>query len=182
MSVHRKAPQLPEAPPHALAHPKYRGYYMVAFGATICLTVLVYAVLVLNRAHGQQQAVGAIRGLGGDVSYEIEVEDDSGRIAPPVSQRSRLSLVFGGTFFESVVIVDFSGTDITDSDLRHLRHLPDARLVILAGTRISDEGLKDVKQLEQLIEVHLDGTHVTATGIDELRRARPDLTVMWKGN
>jgi hypothetical protein len=94
-------------------------------------------------------------------------------------------------------------SDVTDSGLKHLDHLPDLELLGLDGTgvtdmglghlgrltalyylflndtQVSDEGLVHLKGMVNLARLHLKGTKVTAAGVSELKKALPKVEISW---
>lgn len=102
----------------------------------------------------QRQAVAQISGLGATVNYA----DSPGW----------LRTVGGPARSGGVVGVDFTGTEVADGDLAHLKHLWRLRSLYLRGTQISDAGLKHIESLSELACLELRGTSVTTVGLMEL--------------
>ena len=75
---------------------------------------------------GRDEAVAAIRGLGGEVRC-----DETSPERP-------------------IVLVDLVETDVVDADLVFLKGMPHVRTLYLNGTRVTDAGLQHLKGLTSL--------------------------------
>ncbi len=74
---------------------------------------------------------------------------------------------------KSVVAVNFYGTQVTDTALAALRHLPQLTTLYLCGTEISDAGLKHVAGLTQLKRLNLCwGQKISDEGLVNLKGLR----------
>lgn len=71
------------------------------------------------------------------------------------------------------------GTAITDAAALHLQQLPRLAELDLSGTRITDRGLKHLESITTLEWIHLTGTDVTHDGVERLRRALPDIVIIF---
>lgn len=88
----------------------------------------------------------------------IRIAELGGRTAPPAP-----------TAGDWIVLLDLSGTQVTDADLGLLEALPRLQHLDLSGTRITDEGLKHVAVLKALSSLKLKKTAVTGAGLGKLR-------------
>ncbi|MBD3675180.1 MAG: hypothetical protein HUJ26_16810 [Planctomycetaceae bacterium] len=71
--------------------------------------------------------------------------------------------------------IDLSGTDITDDDLRELRHFDQLESLNLSSTRVTNGAAEHILALHSLRELDLVFTQMTGAGIQKLG-AHPSLT------
>ena len=64
-----------------------------------------------------------------------------------------------------VIVVNLSGTKVTDAELANLKGLTELRHLNLGETRVTDTGLVNIKGLTELISVHLYKTYITDAGL-----------------
>jgi hypothetical protein len=139
----------------------------------------------VQRAQRRRNAVEAIVGAGGYVTYEY---DNRGEPEPP--EPVWLRNMLGDDFFAAVNTISFatrsgvehlvafpelkalilSGTRVTDADLEYVNGLTELRGLLLEGTSVTDVGLEHVKGLTQLRELDLSSTQVTDAGLEHLKR------------
>jgi internalin A len=111
---------------------------------------------------------------------------DLGRPPNPSNDRRDLKAVeliqsIGGSVVRAegkdnpgVVAVDFSGTRVTDADLKCLMELKDLESLNLSGTAVSNAGLKWLLGLQNLQRLDLSNTKITNSGMTDLA-ALPNL-------
>ena len=101
----------------------------------------------------QEQAIAAIKELGGRVTIDEKSPD------------------------KSVISVDFSRTEVTDNGLEILKGLTSLQSLALNDTKITDEGLKHLEGLSNLRFLQLN-TNITEEGALELQEAFPSCTFL----
>lgn len=74
--------------------------------------------------------------------------------------------------------VDLSFTQVTDTDLEHLKGLKSLQVLDLEGTQISSAGLEHVKVLTELRVLKLSGPNFTDEGLEHLKPLT-HLEVLW---
>jgi hypothetical protein len=116
----------------------------------------------VQQARAQQEAVKAIRKLGGSV---VE-EPSDGVIRTAVAGVGKL---FGEDLSGDVTGVSFGGTQVTDAGLVHLRGLTQLEWLTLHSTQVTDAGLVHVRGLTRLQGLNLSSTQVTDAGLEHLR-------------
>lgn len=70
---------------------------------------------------------------------------------------------------QKLTILDLSGWNISDEDLRALPTFPKLLNLDLSRTRITDEGLKELARFPSLSIIKLDGTGITIKGVKVLQ-------------
>src|SRR5207244_5237080 len=108
------------------------------------LAVLFAGLVKIRPAVEQRRLVQSIQRLGGQTSYDLNINQwndgwfvtPSGRLLP-----RWLHSIFGTDFFASVRSVHFMGVPLTESDLRVLRSLPSVGSLALNKTGMTDGGL-----------------------------------------
>jgi hypothetical protein len=65
--------------------------------------------------------------------------------------------------------MNFTGVDLADSALAHLKELPGIQVVNLNGPHITDVGLQHLSTLSQLQVLNLDGTRSSDAGMAALQ-------------
>ena len=100
--------------------------------------------------------MGAIRNLDGRVIFDYQGEVSYCPV-PNVStysslgrrpqERGWLRERLGDDFFNSVILVEFQGTNVTDAWLEHLKGLVHLRHLLLNGTQVADAGLEHLEGL-----------------------------------
>jgi hypothetical protein len=132
----------------------------------------------LHYARQQKEAVIAIVGLGGVVTYDNGKRRMPGVTAVPMGLRrppAWLLRLLGEDFFVSAVEIDFGGKKITNANLDHLEPLAHLQSLNLASTAITDPGLAKLKTLRRLEVLEIDNTSVTDVGLvhlSDLRKLR----------
>ena len=123
----------------------------------------------MQQARRQNEAVEAIKKLGGEVQYDYQVDASGEEIdgaEPPVPAWMRSLL--GEDFLATVVGVSLNHTDVTDAGVEHLAELAHLTSLDLSDTQLTDAGLKNLKRLTQLHWLELSGTQVTDAGIEHV--------------
>ena len=69
----------------------------------------------------------------------------------------------------NLVIINFNGTQITDSGLEHLKGLTSIEELSLGRTRVTDAGFEHLKQLTRLKQLNVTDTQVTDAGLEQLK-------------
>ncbi len=78
-------------------------------------------------------------------------------------------------------ILALSNTQVSDAELKHLRHLPKLKELELNLSKITDEGIVHIIECKGLKELHLNNSAVTDAGIKRLTAALPGCRVHWDG-
>ena len=76
---------------------------------------------------------------------------------------------YRGTGFE----VLFTGTQVADGDLAHVKSLGNVTILDLRGTQITDAGLVLLHDVTSLETIKLQGSKATREGIAKLQKALP---------
>ena len=89
------------------------------------------------------------------------------RIRKAMGPRASLADCFfvGGNHWREL---DFSGDDVTDSDLAFIEEAPEVRIVHLQSDNITDTGLAHLKNAKQLVSLDISGTKITDKGLEQL--------------
>jgi hypothetical protein len=150
---------------------------------------------MVRRAHLQRDAVAAIRGAGGTIGYEWEVQGGTFLPTPPRAKLGAPAWLVdrvGDDYFDSVIFVDLlkrgsdadlvhvgtlsrleslslNWTPVTDTGLAHLTGLTELRELALMRTRITDAGLARLSGLTSLEDLWLTDTRITDVGLAQLR-------------
>jgi Leucine-rich repeat (LRR) protein len=132
----------------------------------------------MQSAKRQEKAMYALRLVSGPtcmmaVSFDYEFNIFNGgyyqipnaRLPGPVWLRGLL----GDDFFRTIIFMEFDGTNVTDTDLKHLEELPQIRSLGLSKTQITDAGLENLEGLTQLHWLRLQNTQITDAGLEHLR-------------
>ena len=106
-----------------------------------CL-LLTAAPLFADEA--EDKAVEAVKKLGGSVTRDDKAEG------------------------KPVVVVDLSGTQVTDAGMQELAPLKGLKKLVLGSAKVTDAGLKKLAALKGLQTLDLTGTKVTDEGLKEL--------------
>jgi Leucine rich repeat len=165
---------------------------------TLMIIVTLFAVacswftVQMQQAKRQREAVEALIKLGGFVGYDYETNSDGFMrirgVKPPGPEWLRRLL--GDDFFNNVVYVNLTGSDVTTdmrnilvsqgsighpslevtkTGLEQLEKLKQLRTLRLSKTQITDDGLEHLVELKQLITLFLDETNITDTGLKNLK-------------
>jgi hypothetical protein len=158
----------------------------------LLVLMAVLAVLLggaVNRAHQQRKAVAMIRQWGGLVYYDHQLINGRAKYPPPAEQPPGpkwLRSLVGDDFFRRVVVVDLSGTQVSDNDLEILGDLPSVRVLFLVGTQLTDKSLEHVRRMPRLEALNLTNRQpddrknlrMTTAGIRTLQQTRPHLEII----
>ena len=112
-----------------------------------------------------------VLGMGVNFDYEFNIRNGgyyqipNAKLPGPVWLRALL----GDDFFRTIIFVEFDGTNVTDTDLKHLEDLPQIRSLSLSKTQIADAGLENLKGLTRLQWLYLQNTQITDAGLEHLR-------------
>jgi len=68
-----------------------------------------------------------------------------------------------------VIEVDLWDTNVTDTELEHLKGLTQLWNLWLDDTQVTDRGLRHLKGLKKLEDLHLQGTKVSDAGLEHLQ-------------
>jgi hypothetical protein len=127
------------------------------------LTVLSLLLGYLTvKVREQRESVGIINQHGGTVGYDYEADINPTQSFPG---SSFVRQYFGHEYFQQVVSIDLSKSEVSDSDLRLISRLGRARTMLLNETKITDQGLLEIPRMSELRRVELSGTKVTSEGI-----------------
>jgi uncharacterized protein (TIGR03067 family) len=80
----------------------------------------------------------------------------------------------------SIESLNLHSTDVTDAGIAQLKGLSHLESLDLSFTPISDEAVPAISKLPRLKKLTLRGSLITANGIEQLRRARPNVEVVWR--
>ncbi len=137
--------------------------------------------LKMRSAKRQEKAIHALqlRGMGVMFDYEFNIRNGgyhqipNAKLPEPVWLRALLGddyfRLLGDDFFRTAIFMEFHGTEVTDTDLKHLEDLPEIRNLGLSKTPITDAGLDHLKGLTQLHWLRLRNTQITDAGLEHLR-------------
>jgi hypothetical protein len=129
----------------------------------VLLLIVAYLSIKCHRAHQQQQAVAAIRALGGRAIYADEMPH--ARLTWPLSW---VSTRLGHDYAAPIVAVDLGNTAVHDSDLVCLQSLDRLRALWLQNTAVTDDGIRRLQSRTLLEELSLRDTRVGDAGMASL--------------
>lgn len=137
--------------------------FVLMFSALCVFAAAVRAVPVPVRDERkeQQEAIDAIKRLGGKVLYDYQrlKLNHFNLAAKPKDPKA----------FHRVVSVSLRNTKTTDNDLKQLAKLPRLEMLDLTNTRITGAGLAHLKGLNNLRVLSLWKTRVDDSGLDNLK-------------
>src|SRR5262245_61754612 len=113
------------------------------------ILALGWLVLIVSGAASQdeeaiEKAVAEIKKIGGKLEIEINA-------------KTKAQMITG---------IDFSGTELSDAGLVHLKVLPDLKRGRVRNTKISDKAMHHLKELTKLEKLDLRDTHVSDNGLE----------------
>ena len=121
-----------------------------------------------------------VSGMGVNFDYEFNIRNGgyyqipNAKVPEPVWLRALLGddyfRLLGDDFFRTIIFMEFHGTEVTDTDLKHLEDLPEIRSLGLSKTQITDAGLENLEGLTQLQWLRLQNTQITDAGLEHLRK------------
>ena len=79
---------------------------------------------------------------------------------------------------KNLAALDLHSTKVTDAGLKELKDLTNLTSLDLDCTQITDAGLKELKDLKNLTGLNLRGTKVTDAGLKELKEALPKCKII----
>lgn len=126
----------------------------------------------IREARSREAAVAEIRGLGGYIVYEDELDAQGNYLpcaAPELSGPAWLNALLGSEHFRNVNAIFLSGKPLNDDNLRQLATLTELRILWLDGTEISDAGLAHLGSLQRLAGLRLSESRISDAGLDQLR-------------
>jgi len=118
------------------------------------LLVVAFVAGPTARAGEQEQAIAAIKRLGGKVEVDEKVAG------------------------KPVVTVYLWVKGVTDKDLKHLRAFPSIEHLSLGDFQVTDEGLKLLRELPRLESLYLQRTRITDAGLAHLKDCK-NLSALW---
>jgi hypothetical protein len=131
------------------AAPKLRWYQFHLRSLFVAMTLacigMSWVGVKMQQARRQKEAVEEIKKLGGDVSYDYQIDAtgmwiQGGQPSNPMWLRSLL----GDDLFTNVFIVQLDDTQVTDAGLEHLKGLTQLQELDLASTQVTDAGLENL--------------------------------------
>ncbi len=116
-------------------------------------------------------AIAKIRGAGGRVEPVFEGSGDL-EVNLSVAGKSVTDETIGAVakLGVRVMVLDLSGTGVSDEGVAKLAALGGLRNLRLARTSVGDAGVKGLAELKQLERVNLYGTKVTDAGLESLAK------------
>jgi hypothetical protein len=110
----------------------------------------------------ERRAVAEIRRAGGTVLYEYH---------PPHTWRGSrfVRTVFGDDFFAQEYQVGFYPQKANDRALRHLRDLPEVKVLCVESGDVTEAGLEHLEGLTELVYLWLDEAKVADAGLEHLK-------------
>ncbi|WP_162028122.1 MULTISPECIES: c-type cytochrome domain-containing protein [unclassified Lentimonas] len=81
--------------------------------------------------------------------------------------------------FTKLQRLHLDGTGVTDAQLKQLSQLPELSYLNLYNTQINDTALATLQEFPSLKKVFVSQTKVTPKGINQLKKARPDLELIY---
>jgi len=134
-----------------------RCFVRIVIGAVLMAAVYA-AVLVWMPYQREQRIVKEIEACRGKVNWQYFSPDWI-----PQSMRERTTL------FNRVTCLHLDNTQVTDTELEHLKGLPNLTALDLRRTKVTDAGLEHLKGLTNLEWLDLASTHVTDTGLERFK-------------
>ena len=126
----------------------------------------------------QEAAVAAIKKLGGRVTIDTKSPEKPVTTVYLYDTQVTDSELVHLKGLMSLQTLDLRGTQVTDTGLAHLKGLTSLQTLFLSGTRVTDAGLVHLKDLTSLQKLIVIGTQVTDAGVEELRAALPECTIV----
>jgi len=113
----------------------------------------------------------------GESFHSVSLGKARGQIIAPLDKDLTLTIDRGATDFnllselavDAVDIIDFNNTKVSDSDLRHIRHLTRLKGLALWETDLGDEALKHIANFVQLRWLDLGDTRISNAGLGMLK-------------
>ena len=118
----------------------------------------------------QEQAIAAIKKLGGEVSIARKSKLTNVNLRRTKVTNAGLVHLKG---LPNLQWLSLNQTEVTDAGLVHLKELTKLIHVDLSGTKVSDAGLEHLKGLTNLQTLNLNNTKVTDEGVKKLQTALP---------
>jgi hypothetical protein len=161
---------------------------------TLFAVLCSYFASEFQEAERQQQTARRIVELGGDLKYDYDYEyeqehqfDDNAHFDPPQPPGSPMLRellgddLFDGLSSHSLASIDFRRyafdmgkgktivrVDLTDDNLRELRHLKGLKSIVLWFQPITDAGIVHLQELKSLEHLDLFGTKATDESVKSL--------------
>ena len=153
----------------------FRCRFQFSIRSLMVLTVAVavpcsWLAVKMKQAERQRKAVEAIAKMRGGVVYDWVVDAKGKPVPTPTpSAPPWLRRALGDDFFWKVKLVFLNNSQVTDSELEHIKGFNQLQRLELNGTQVTDSGLEHLKGLSQLQWLTLDHTQVTDRGLEHLK-------------
>lgn len=121
----------------------------------------------------QQQAVAEIRKLGGEVKGPEDMAVRLTWTGPEVADDGLVHV----KELTGLRYLNLSGTAVTDAGLEHLEGLTGLHFLDLSNTQITDAGLVYLQGMTELQYLWLDNTPATDAGVKELKLELADCVI-----
>ena len=150
--------------------------------STLLLLITAAAIWLsfwTNRVRQQREVVEFITRHGGSVAYSYQVIAGSGSgSGGTVWKESKEAIPPGPAWLRNLLGIDyldhvnaayFDGYSFADSDLEHLKGLPDLDYLRIVSSNVTDAGLVNLKYLHHLKNLELTSEKVTDAGLVHLQ-------------
>lgn len=155
----------------AEAKPRRRWFQFSLGSMLLLMTVFgVWFGIRMDQARRQERAVAALRERG-DVSYDsvfVNMCNPKPFMKTAPYGPKWLRAIVGDDFLDRVRAV-FLYESSTDSDLEHLKDLPDVESVIISSPQVTDAGIAQLRHLPDLKELILNCPKVSDAGLLHLK-------------
>ncbi len=145
-------------------HPKRRRWFQFRL-RTLLLAVLgvslwlSWSTVKANRSKRHEDAVDAIRALGGFIRYDWELANDP----EPTPAFWRLP-----DDDERVVFVSLRDTEVNDSVMESVGRFTNTEFLGLPRSSVADDQMHNLQRLTKLTMLYLEDTEVTQVGLQNL--------------
>jgi hypothetical protein len=153
----------------------FRWRFQFSIRSLLVLTVVVavacsWLTWEMKEARRQREAIAKLRA---GVLYDYQCDPSYpyqpfSSATPP--EPGWLRGAFGEDFFSDAVALNLGFSQVTDTDLEHLKELNEVQALYLNSTYISDAGLENLKWLPDLQSLGLANTRITDAGLQHVRR------------
>jgi hypothetical protein len=147
----------------------------------LLITMTISAVLVQalkqhqRRVQIEQETAAILREAGGSIVFDTEQDWRNPQFKGSVS--GQFQEFVGKQHFQSIVVVDLCGVQMTPERLELVTRLKRLRSLDLVGPETTDETLEQLSRLTTLRELTLTDTRVTWKGVERLKSEMPQLAV-----
>jgi uncharacterized protein YjbI with pentapeptide repeats len=135
----------------------------------LLLAILVACLFGVLWANRQARAVARFKRLGATFRYRQTLSNWPNPTAAEVLSRVGL--------FRELTGINLSASEVSDSDLERLKHVPELVELDLSYTKVTDAGLEHLDALDKLDYVNLVGTQVTQAGVQALQDTHPKVRI-----